>query len=267
MNYYEFLTTGGTGLTGKVPDTRISGVHGSSPYSTLPPGPFQLTNPPSLTWDSYAASPVHRFYQMWQQEDCNANHATRRNPSGCKADLFAWTEVTVGSNVNGLAQPTNFSTDYSPTATTTGEGATAMGFYNVQAGDMPYFKEIADTYSMSDNYHQPVMGGTGANSIMLGFGDALWFSDANGNPARPPHNELVWGGTVNAGTVDEIENPNPQPGTNNWWIQDGYGGGGFSFSPVYGGGSYSECSDPSQPGVDQIQDYLASLNPPISPNC
>jgi phospholipase C len=267
VNYYEFLTTGGTGLTGKVPDTRIAGVHGLSPYSTLPPGPFQLTNPPSFTWDSYAASPVHRFYQMWQQEDCNANHATRRNPSGCKADLFTWTEVTVGSNVNGLTQPANFSTDYAPGKVTTGEGATTMGFYNIQAGDMPYFKELADTYSMSDNYHQPVMGGTGANSIMLGFGDALWFSDANGNPARPPHNELVWGGTVNAGIVDEIENPNPVPGTNNWWIQDGYGGGGFSFSPVYGGGSYSECSDPSQPGVDQIQDYLASLNPPISPNC
>jgi len=64
VDYYEFLTTGGTGLTGKVPDTRIDGVHGSAPYSTLPPGPFQLTNPTTLTWDSYAASPVHRFYQI-----------------------------------------------------------------------------------------------------------------------------------------------------------------------------------------------------------
>jgi phospholipase C len=267
VNYYEFLTTGGTGLTGKVPDTRISGVHGSVPYSTLPPGPFQITNPTTNSYDDYAASPVHRFYQMWQQEDCNALYATRRNPSGCKADLFAWTEVTVGANVNGVAQPSNFSTDYAPGKTTTGEGATAMGFYNVQQGDMSYFKELADHYSMSDNYHQPAMGGTGANSIMIGFGDALWFSDANGNPARPPHNELVLGGTVNAGIVDEIENPNPVPGTNNWWIQDGYGGGGFSFSPVYGGGSYSNCSDPSQPGVDQIRDYLASLKPAISPNC
>ncbi len=44
INYYEFLTTGGTGLSGKVPDTRINGVHSSPPYSTLPPGPFQLTN-------------------------------------------------------------------------------------------------------------------------------------------------------------------------------------------------------------------------------
>jgi len=203
---------------------------------------------------------------MWQQEDCNANHATRRNPSGCKADLFAWTELTVGSNVNGVAQPSNFSTDYSPTATTTGEGSTAMGFYNVLQGDMPYFKELADNYSMSDNYHQPVMGGTGANSIMLGFGDALWFSDGDGNPATPPHNEFIWGGTPDAGTVDEIENPNPVPGTNNWWTEDGYGGGGFG-SAIYGGGSYSNCSDPSQPGVDQIRDYLRSLPRPIDPNC
>ncbi len=36
--------------------------------------------------------------------DCNASYATTANPSGCLADLFAWTEVTVGSNVNGKAQ-------------------------------------------------------------------------------------------------------------------------------------------------------------------
>ena len=268
-NYYPFLLTGGTGLKGKVPDTRIDGVNGSAPYSSLPPGPFQLTNSngkDTFTWDSYAASPVHRFYQMWQQFDCNAAHATHRNPSGCLGDLFTWTEVTVGSNVNGVAQPSNFSTDFSPTAKTTGEGATAMGFYNVLQGDMPYFKELADHYSISDNYHQPVMGGTGANSIMLGFGDAISFSDADGKPAQPPHNEFIWGGTPDAGTVDEIENPNPVSGTNNWWTQDGYGGGGFG-SPVYGGGSYSNCADPDQPGVGQIRKYLGSLARPINPNC
>ena len=68
------------------------------------------------------------------------------------------------------------------------EGATAMGFYNVQQGDVPYFKQLADTYSMSDNFHQSVEGGTGANHIMLGYGDAIWFSDGNGNPLTPPHN-------------------------------------------------------------------------------
>lgn len=268
--YYGFLTTGGSELIGKVPDSRITGVHNSAPYSTLPGGPFQLTNSTTtntFTWDSYAASPVHRFYQMWQQADCNVAYATERNPSGCKADLFAWTELTVGSNVNGLPQPANFSTDYSPTAKTTGEGSTAMGFYNVLQGDMPYFKHLADHYSMSDNYHQPAMGGTGLDSIMLGFGDALWFSDGNGHPAVPPHQELVWSDTpADAGVVDEIENPNPVPGTNNWWTQDGYGGGGFG-SPVFGGGTYSNCSDASQPGVGPILKHLASLRRPVNPNC
>jgi len=268
--YYGYLTTGGSELTGKVPDTRITGVNASAPYSSLPGGPFQLSNTTgknTLTWDSYAASPVHRFYQMWQQADCNVAYATKSNPTGCKSDLFAWTELTVGSNVNGLAQPSNFSTDYSPSAKTTGEGSTAMGFYNVQQGDMPYFKELVDNYSMSDNYHQPAMGGTGLDSIILGFGDAIWFSDANGNPAVPPHNETIWTDTpADTGTVDEIENPNPQPGTNNWWIQDGYGGGGFG-SPVYGGGSYSNCSDPTQPGVGPILKHLSSLARPVNPNC
>jgi phospholipase C len=267
VDYYEFLTTGGTGLTGKVPDSRITGVNATAPYSTLPPGPFQLTNSTTFSYDAYAASPVHRFYQMWQQEDCNASHATRENPSGCRADLFPWTEVTVGAGTNGTPQPANFSTDYSPTAKTTGEGSTSMGFYNVLQGDVPYFKELADQYAMSDNYHQAAMGGTGANHIFLGFGDGLWFSDGSGHPAVPPHNQVVWTDTpADTGTVDEIENPNPVSGTNNWWTEDGYGGGGYG-SPVYGGGSYSNCSDSSQPGVGQIRDYLRSLKQPIDPRC
>jgi phospholipase C len=269
-DYYTFLTTGGTGLSGKVPDSRITGVFSSAPYSTLLPGPFQITNTKTsdtITYDDYAASPVHRFYQMWQQEDCDASYATADNPSGCRADLFPWVEVTIGAGDNGTAQPSNFSTDYAPGAKTTGEGSTSMGFYNVLQGDMPYFKELADKYSMSDNYHQPAMGGTGLDSIILGFGDALYFENADGEAAKPPHNQLVWADQpADAGVVDEIENPNPQQGTNNWWVEDGYGGGGFG-SPVYGGGSYTECSDAKQPGVDQIEDYLKSLNPSIKPNC
>jgi phospholipase C len=264
FTYYESLLQGGTGLTGRVPDSRITGVSGSPPYSTLAPGPFQLTNPGAFPYISYANSPVHRFYQMWQQEDCNAAYATPTNPSGCLADLFTWTEVTVGSNVNGQAQPANFSTDYAPGRVTTGEGATAMGFYNMQNGDAPYTKQLADNFAMNDNYHQPGMGGTGLDSIMLFFGDAIWF-EHNGNLV-PPHNQLTWAG----GPVDEIENPNPVSGTNNWWTQDGYGGFGNVFpgqTGVYGGGSYSDCSDPSQPGVGPILSYLSSLTPPINPNC
>ena len=259
-DYYQYLVSGGTGLNSSTPDTRITNVN------DLPPGPFELTNGMSFTYNSYAQSPVHRFYQMWQQLDCNTSHATRYNPSGCDARLFPWVEVTVGAGTNGIAQPATFSTEYSPTAVTTGEGSTAMGFYNVQKGDVPYFKSLADEYSMSDNFHQSVLGGTGANHIMLGHGDMIWFSDGKGNAAVPPHNVEVAAGTANAGIVDEVENPNPAANTNNWYSEDGYGGGSFG-SASFGGGSYTDCADTTQPGVAPIVHYLNSLRKPVKTNC
>jgi phospholipase C len=258
--YYQYLISGGTGLTSKTPDTRITNVN------SLPPGPFQLTNGTTFTYNAYAASPVHRFYQMWQQLNCSVANITAKNPSGCTAGLFPWVETTVGAGTNGKTQPSNFSTEYSPSATTTGEGSTSMGFYNVQNGDAPYFKHLADTYAMSDNFHQSVDGGTGANHIMLGHGDAIWFSDGHGNPAIPPHNQEVGPGTANSGIVDEVENPNPAKGTNNWYTEDGYGSGSFG-SHSSGGGSYSNCSDLTQPGVAPIVSYLESLPGPIKSNC
>jgi phospholipase C len=265
----SLLLSGGTGLTSKTPDTRISDV------SALPTGPFQLTNKSTFSYDDYAASPVHRFYQMWQQLDCSRWHATFENPSGCDAALFPWVETATGAGgsteLNGLPQPTNFSTEYSPSDVTTGEGSTAMGFYNVQNGDVPYFKSLADTYSMSDNFHQSVDGGTGANHIMLGHGDAIWYSDGKGNALPPPH--LVKTGGTNAdggaAVLDEVENPNPAVGTNNWYSEDGYGDGSPAAPPTtpYGGGSYTDCANLEQPGVSEIVGYLRSLPRPINPNC
>jgi phospholipase C len=225
-SYYQYLVSGGTGLASKTPDTRITNAN------KLPAGPFQLTNGSTFTYNSYAASPVHRFYQMWQQLDCNVANASYENPSGCDAGLFPWVETTVGAGTNGTAQASNFSTEYSLTSTTTGEGSAAMGFYNMLNGDVPYFKSLADNYAMSDNFHQSVNGGTGANHIMLGHGDAIWFSDGNGNATTPPHNVVVIPGAVNSGTVDEVENPNPAAGTNNWYTEDGYGGGGLAQPPM-----------------------------------
>jgi phospholipase C len=258
--YYPSLTTGGSGLTSKTPDTRITDVN------TLPPGPFQLTNANSFFYTSYAASPVHRFYQMWQQLDCSLAHATDSKPSGCDSSLFSWVEVTVGAGANGIPRPATFSTEYGPGLTTTGEGSTSLGFYNVQQGDAPYFKSLADHYAMSDNFHQSVNGGTGANHIMLGHGDAIWFSDGAGHVQKPPHNTEVAIGSANQGIVDEVENPNAAAGTNNWYSQDGYGGGSFG-AASFGGGSYTDCSDESQPGVAPIVKYLHSLPRPIDPRC
>jgi phospholipase C len=259
-DYYQFLVSGGTGLTSDTPDTRITNVN------DLPAGPFQLTNKKLFDYNAYAASPVHRFYQMWQQLDCSREHITEENGSGCNAKLFSWVEVTVGAGSNGLAQPANFDINYLPGAKTTGEGSTALGFYNVQQGDVPYFKSLADTYAMSDNFHQSVQGGTGANHIMFGHGDAIWFSDGNGHAKEPPHNVTVDPGTPNAGKVDEVENPNPAAGTNNWYSEDGYGGGSFG-SPSFGGGSYSNCADPTQNGVSAVVKYLQSLPRPVDPHC
>src|ERR1700756_1167807 len=252
-NYYVYLTTGGTGLAHGAVDPRIPNA------TTLPPGPFQITSK-THPYDAYDNSPVHRFYQMWQQEDCNVTNATPWNPSGCQADLFPWVETTIGAGTNGLAQPSGF-TDES-----TKEGSTSMGFYNMLEGDAPYLKYLADHYAISDNYHQAVMGGTGANHVMLGSGDAIWFANPNGQPTPPPENVLVAAGSPNAGVVNEIENPNPLQGTNNWYTEDGYGGGSFG-SASFGGGTYSNCFDTTQPGVGPVTTYLNSLPKPVDPHC
>jgi phospholipase C len=255
--YYASLGTGGTGLASGAPDTRIQWAGRSVQNNNLLPGPFQLTGP-TLQYTGYAASPVHRFYQMWQQLDCSVFHWSWENPSGCDAKLFSWVETTVGAGTNGTAQPTNFATNYltgeTPAPATTGEGSTALGFYNVQAGDVPYFKSLADSYAMSDNFHQSVNGGTGANHIMLGHGDAIWFSNAKAQPAMP---------IVTATGLSEVENPNPAKGTNNWYSEDGYGSG--SGTSAYGGGSYSNCADHTQPGVAPVLNYLKLMG--VAPRC
>ena len=45
--------------------------------------------------------------------------------------------------------------------------------------------------------------------------------------------------------------PNAAAGTNNWYSEDGYGGGSFG-AASYGGGSYTNCADTTQPGVAPI---------------
>ena len=226
----KLLTTGATGLPGKSVDTRVPDA------TTLPNGPYPWSNDTTYPYDSYRPSPVHRFFQMWQQTDCAISHATAANPSGCLNDLFPWVETTIGAGSNGKPQPSGFTDE------TTGEGSTSMAFYNMARGDAPYLKKLAEEYTISDNYHQAIEGGTGANHIALGTGLAIYYSDSSGNPVAPPSNQ--------------IENPNPAPGTNNWYTQDGYSGG-----------SYVNCSDPRQPGVKQVLSYLAALPYKPSPKC
>jgi phospholipase C len=212
------LTVGGTGIPSGV-DTRFS--------DPLPNDPFQLTH--WISYHAYAGSPVHRFFQMWQQLDCSINGSAFdpvANPTGCAADLFPWVEETVATGSNGSPPP---STGF------VGEGAIAMGVYNNVTGDVPYFQSLARQYAIADNYHQAMMGGTGANHLAIGYGKTIYYANNDGSPGTPPKNQ--------------IENPNPQPGTNNFYTQDGYSGG-----------SYVNCLDVTQPGVAPVRDYLASLS-------
>jgi hypothetical protein len=41
-----------------------------------------------------------------------------------------------------------------------------MAYSNTQKGESPYLKSPADQYTMSDNYHQPAMGGTGPEPLV-----------------------------------------------------------------------------------------------------
>jgi phospholipase C len=202
--YRELPRPGTTHAAGEprfVPDLR------SPPL--LPNGPFQITK--YVDYTAHVGDPVHRFFQMWQQVD------------GGRRDLFVWVAETSGEGSRNRADP----------ASGTNQGALAMGFYNMAAGDAPYFRLLADRYALSDNHHQSVMGGTGANFQALATGHAIAYSE-NGAPRQPPQNQ--------------IENPDPRPGTNNWYTQSGYTSG-----------SYTKCSDPNEPGVKAIRAYLASL--------
>ena len=196
-------TTSGIGLPEDVPDTRFP--------TNLPNGPYQISK--YVPYAAYTGDPVHRFFQMWQDVD------------GGKMDKFVWVEETIGTGSNGAPPPAG---GFNPM-----EGAISMGFYNMNSGDAPIFKSLADQYAISDNYHQAIMGGTGANFQAIVSGDAAFFTNTNLD------------GTAAVPFSNQIENPDPVAGTNNYFTQDGYSGG-----------SYVNCADPSAPGVAAVMEEL-----------
>ena len=75
-------------------------------------------------------------------------------------------------------------------------------------------------------------------------------------PSRPSARATCAAGVP---STSLIENPNPLSGTNNFYINDAFG----LADPGSTGVGFTNCSDPLQPGVAAIQDYLSSL--PYSP--
>ena len=209
----HLLTTGATGLTNCTvdpteppsacaePDSRIAD------FLSLPNTVFPLTGP-KLPYDSYTGDMVHRFFHMWQQSDCDARHAKRENPSGCRNDLYPFVGIARGDD----------------------SGSNSMGFYNMQKGDAPLLKQLADAYTMSDNFHQSVMGGTAVQHIMLGTGDSIFWEQSGTLPTQPPANRIA--------------DPTPKSATDDAYRIDG---------------RFTKCGDDKEPGIAAIKDYLRSL--------
>ena len=205
-------------------------------------------SPPTATAiTDNTGDPAHRFFQMWQQADCNISKATPENPSGCMHDLVTWVAITQGWGITGECQPAvGGPTSCTPPSDDEGtyQGGVAMGIYNMAAGDLPILQSFAETYALNDNYHQPIMGGTGPNSQAIFTGDVYYFADpkGSGSPITP--------------SADLISNPNPQAGSNNFYTQDtlpAADAGSTSF------GGAVDCADTTQPGVAPIVNYLGQL--------
>jgi acid phosphatase len=227
-----------SGVDSGVADTRFPSNLANAPYQITKYVPYYDSHGAYAQFGTceflgaFVGDPLHRFYQMYQEI------------AGGRNDLWTWVHQTAGDS-NGDPPPNPF-TDQS-----TQQGALDMGFYNMATGDAPVFNFLAKHYAMSDNYHQSVMGGTGANHIMLGTGDAAFYQDANGTATAPP--------------AGQIENPNAQNvpwDPNNFYTQDGYGKSGTT-----NGGSYSNCADHSQPGVLGVFAYLNSLQHQVANLC
>ncbi|WP_213772706.1 alkaline phosphatase family protein [Bradyrhizobium sp. dw_78] len=211
---FNLLSEGATNLPQGVLDTRIPGAGSLS-------GPFPLQGP-NISEHDYAGDMTHRFFQAAQQQDCSMENATAANPTGCLNDLFPFTELATDQTW-ALGNP--------------------MGFFNMAQGQVPYFKSLADRFTLSDNFHQSFLGGTYPNHMMLVTGDALYWTDGKGN-ATTPDPSLV-------------ANPNPQSKPTD----------AFAINNFISDQNLVNCADTTQPGVAPIVNYLTSLPYRVKSNC
>jgi phospholipase C len=196
----DLLRTGATGAAGTTGlDSRVADA------TNLQNTVFQLTGP-NLPYDSYTGDTVHRFFHMWQQSDCNIANATLTNPSGCLNDLYPFVALARDDS-----------------------GGNSLGFYDVANGDAPVLKGLADQYTLADNFHQSIMGGTAANHMALGTGDAIFWTTFNGATTPPP---------------SQIANPDPTSSISDKYKADK---------------AWAQCFDTTADSVKPITDYLASL--------
>ena len=147
-------TTYAVGQPRYVPDERFPAL--------LPNGPFQITKHSSTT------------------PRRSATRYTASSRCGSKSMAAAAISSSGSPRLRARARRTAPIRHPAPT-----RARSRWGFYNMAAGDAPYFRQLADNYALSDNHHQPVMGGTGANFQALATGHAIayWKDGALGRAA------------------------------------------------------------------------------------
>ncbi len=178
-----------------------------------------------MPFDAFTGDTIHQYFQMYQQIDCAIDARARdaRQPDRLPARPAVGGHDDLQHAARQHAARHRADDGVSSTCS---------------SGDAPFFKSLADNYTMSDNYHQPVMGGTGPDSQPLGFADQVFYSDGNGHPATPP--------------AANIYNPDPQAGTLNLYTKRA---------------QWFNCSDRNAPGIAAIANYLDALPYHVSTNC
>ena len=155
-------------------------------------------------------------------------------PGGLEAasnDLWTWVHGTSGDS-NGAPPPSPF------TSESTDQGALDMGFYNMATGDAPVVQ--LPRAPLRDVGQLPP-GGDGRAPAPT---TSCWA------PATPPSTRTRTA-TRPPPPAGEIENPNPQPAPTTGTPRTATAQSGTT-----NGGSYSNCSDHTAPGVSGVFAYL-----------
>ena len=159
-------------------------------------------------------------------------YASADNPSGCLADLTTWVAVSVGWAVG--RPPAN--------ELDTAQGGTPMGFYNIAAGDLPFFRE-ARRDLLDERQLPPVPDGRHDGELVRA---------RNRGRAGLQRRERRSGDAA-----ESTIRSRPVPGSNNFYQRAAFGRNSDPGSTSQS--AYVDCSDDTQPGVAAITEYLDSL--------
>ncbi len=178
-----------------------------------------------MPYDSYTASPVHRFYQMWQQLDCSVTHATagqsvRVALATCSRGWKSPSAPAATASRSRRTSPTRRPAKARPRwASTTCYRATC-----------PTSSSWRTRTTISDNFHQSIEGGTGANHIAARHrpGDLLHATATATSPTPPAqrdresesaarHQQLVHPGRLQRRLLQQLLRPNAARASTPCW--------------------------------------------------